>query len=77
MAEYLQPDVELHESVVQALLSLQVMGAYTQPLVGEQESVVQTLLSLQAGLGVYVQPVVGAVQVSVVQALLSLQVMGV
>ena len=37
--------VELHESAVQALLSLHVMGVYKQPVPVLQESAVHTLLS--------------------------------
>jgi hypothetical protein len=48
IAVYTQPVAGLHESVVQPLLSLQVIAALTQaPVPGVQESVVQALLSLQ------------------------------
>src|SRR5437867_235821 len=62
-------------SVVQVLLSLQVMGVNTHPVAGLQVSVVHALLSLQV-MGVKTHPVAG-LQVSVVHALLSLQVIGV
>jgi hypothetical protein len=63
------PVAELHESVVQMLLSLQLLGVKTQPVAGLQVSVVQALLSLQT-IGVWTQLL--ATHASVVQTLLSL-----
>lgn len=69
-----QPVAGAHVSVVQVLLSLQVMAVCEQKP-PEQLSVVHALESLQL-IGVNTQPVAGA-HASVVQALLSLQVMAV
>jgi hypothetical protein len=41
------PVAGLHESFVQALLSLQTIGVWAQPVAGLQVSIVQALLSLQ------------------------------
>jgi len=68
---YTQPVAVLHVSVVQTLLSSQLVAVCTQPVPVLHVSVVQALVSAQS-MAVYTQPVAG-LQVSVVQALLSLQ----
>lgn len=65
----------LHESLVQRLPSLQLMGVKTHPVEVLQLSVVQALPSLQV-IGVFTQPV-EELQLSDVQALPSLQLIAV
>jgi hypothetical protein len=69
-----QPDPGLHESAVQALLSLHETAEFTQPDPGLHESDVQTLPSLQES-AVFRQPVCG-LHASAVQALPSLHERG-
>src|SRR5262245_33259979 len=71
---YTHPELGSHESSVQALLSLQIIGRWPQPTRGLQTSLVQALLS--SHVSVNTQPDAGS-QESAVQAFWSSQVIGV